>query len=132
MPAGTSLIVTATQQVAYTFTATEACVARSIKLDTGITTASLAANYNVPYVLVRVQEGYNANTITYPAITGDMYNPTNEVLISGVLTDNTVEDHKSNMIGRKMKAGDRLALIFFNNSGIDVTVSFEMPFTVLT
>ena len=71
---------------------------------------------------MRVPEGYNANTITYPALTADLYNPTDLVLISGVLTDGTVEDHKSNFIGRKMKAGDRLALIFY--SGVQQALLF--------
>ena len=65
----------------------------------------------VPYALVVVREGYNANTLTYPAITDDLYNPTMDVLISGILTDNAVEDHKSNAIGRKLKKGDRICLI---------------------
>ena len=75
---------------------------------------------------------YNANPISYPALSSDLYNPTNEVLISGVLTDGTVEDHKSNMIGRKMKAGDRLCLIFFNTSTSEAKVVFEMNWTILT
>ena len=87
----------------------------------------------VPYVLVRVQEGYNANTIVYPALTDDMYNPTNEVLMSGILTDQTSEDHKRNMIGRKLKANDRLALIFLNGSASSASsISFEISFSILT
>ena len=35
---GISTIGTGTQQIAYTFTAREACLARSIKLDVGVTT----------------------------------------------------------------------------------------------
>ena len=86
----------------------------------------------VPYVLVHVREGYNANTITYPAITTDMYNPTADVLISGILTDNAVEDHKYNMIGRKLKSGDRLALIYYSSASGEVRVQFEINFSVLT
>ena len=56
-------------------------------------------------------EGYNANSIVWPAITTDLYNPTMDVLISGVLTDGGVEDHKYNAIGRKLKTGDRLCLL---------------------
>ena len=71
---GTSAIATGTQQVAYTYTAREACVAKSIKLDVGVTTPG--SSTSIPYVLVLVQGGYNANQITYPALTDDMYNPT--------------------------------------------------------
>ena len=87
---------------------------------------------NMPYVLVRVAEGYTANTMTWPALTGDMYNPTDQVLISGVLTSGQSEDHKGNSIGRKMKAGDRMALIFLNGSSEDLDVSFEISFSILT
>ena len=127
---GVSTIGAGTQQIAYTFTAKEACLARSIKLDVGVTTPGSATC--IPYVLVLVQEGYNANTITYPAVTDDMYNPTMNVLISGVITDPVTEDHKANMIGRKMKAGDRLALILYNAANIGSDVSFEINFSVLT
>ena len=127
---GTSTIATGTQQVAYTYTARDACVAKSIKLDVGVTTPGSATS--IPYVLVLVQEGYNANQINYPALTDDMYNPTMNVLISGVITDPVTEDHKYNMMGRKMKAGDRLALIFYNAANIGSDVTFEINFSVLT
>ena len=58
--------------------------------------------------------------------------PTNLVLISGILTDAAVEDHKYNMIGRKMKKGDRLALIIQNRGEGAQTVSFEISFSVMT
>ena len=53
-----------------------------------------------------------------------------DVLISGVLTDGEVEDHKYNAIGRKLKIGDRLCLIYYSalGSGNSVQVSFEMNF----
>ena len=130
--AGFSNIATGTQQVAYTWTATDACTVKSIRLDAGATAITATPDTNVAYVLVRVPEGYNANTITYPALVADLYNPTDLVLISGVLTDGTVEDHKTNFIGRKMKAGDRLALIFYSGGAASVTISFEINFSVLT
>ena len=126
---GSSTVAAGTQQVAYTWTATDACTVKSIRLDLG---ASATSANIVPYVLVRVPEGYDANTMVYPAIGVDMYNPTDQVLISGILTDPTIEDHKSNWIGRKMKPGDRLALIIYNGEGVDVRVSFELSFSVLT
>ena len=67
--AGNSVIAGNTQIVAYTYTATEACTVRSIKLDVGMTIGNNEFAMCVPYVLVRVQEGYNANSITYPALT---------------------------------------------------------------
>ena len=80
-----------------------------------------------------VREGYNANSLVWPAVAGDLYNPTMDVLISGVLTDGAVEDHKSNMIGRKLKTGDRLALCILNGTPtVSCRVHFEMPFSVLT
>ena len=128
---GNTVLAAATQQIAYTFVAKEACVAKSIKLDVGATGADVGVL--VPYVLVRVQEGYNANNLVYPALADDMYNPTNEVLISGILTDQTSEDHKWNMIGRKLKANDRLALIFLNGSATSASsISFEISFSILT
>ena len=129
--AGAVRLVVSTQQVAYTWTAKEACTVKSIRLDCGVS-ASSPSQVNVPYVLVRVAEGYTANTMTYPALADDMYNPTDQVLISGVLTDGQSEDHKGNSIGRKMKAGDRMALIMLNGGSADVDVSFEISFSILT
>ena len=86
-----------------------------------------------PYALVVVREGYNANLLVYPALTDDLYNPTMDVLISGVLTDGSFEDHKWNKIGRKLKTGDRLCLIVYNTSGGTATdVAFELSFSFMT
>ena len=130
--AGQTAVATGTQGAAYTYTATQPCTVRSIKLDLGMITAA-AGDANVPYVLVVVREGYNVNQINYPAITDDLYNPTMDVLISGVLTDNTVEDHKFNSIGRKLKTGDRICLVLaaFGSAGQTI-VTFEMSFSVLS
>jgi len=130
---GAAVTMTAgAQSVVYTWEAKEACTVKSIKLDLGCTQSTTGA-VSVPYVLVRIPEGYAANTITYPALTDDMYNPTDQVLISGVLTDQSSEDHKFNAIGRKMKPGDRLGLICNNRDGTSAnTVTFELNFSVLT
>ena len=111
--AGQSNLTGGTQQTAYTYTADQACTVRSIKLDIGMDTGGLADAVVVPYALVVVREGYNANPLNYPAITDDLYNPTMDVLISGILTDNAVEDSKYNAIGRKLKKGDRICLIVY-------------------
>ena len=132
--AGQSTLIGATQQTAYTYTADQACTVRSIKLDIGMDTGGLTDAVVVPYALVVVREGYNANPLNYPAITDDLYNPTMDVLISGILTDNAVEDSKYNAIGRKLKKGDRICLIVYAPTGTiaSPTVFFEMNFTVLT
>ena len=111
--AGQSNLTGGTQQTAYTYTADQACTVRSIKLDIGMDTGGLVDAVVVPYALVVVREGYNANPLNYPAITDDLYNPTMDVLISGILTDNAVEDSKYNAIGRKLKKGDRICLIVY-------------------
>ena len=87
----------------------------------------------VPYALVVVREGYNANLLVYPALSDDLYNPTMDVLVSGVLTDGSFEDHKWNKIGRKLKTGDRLCLIVYNtSSGTATDVAFELSFSFMT
>ena len=131
--AGVSTIGFGTQQTAYTYTATQPCTVRSIKLDTGVTFSMPAKEATSSLTSLSSSEGYNANSMVWPAITTDLYNPTMDVLISGVLTDGEVEDHKYNAIGRKLKIGDRLCLIYYSalGSGNSVQVSFEMNFSVL-
>jgi hypothetical protein len=128
--AGATLVAATSQQVVYTWEAREACTVKSIKLDLGVSDGVGAEI--IAYCLVRIPEGYSANPLTYPALTTDLYNPTELVLISGVLTDVAVEDHKFNSIGRKMKAGDRMGLIVLNPLAGDSTVAFEISFSVLT
>ena len=122
--AGAVRMVVSTQQVAYTWTAKEACTVKSIRMDCGVSLGT-PATVNMPYVLVRVAEGYTANTMAYPALTDDLYNPTDQVLISGVLTDGQTEDHK----GIQLVV---MALIFLNRGSADVDVSFEISFSILT
>ena len=128
---GAATIGVASQSAVYTYTATKACVAKNIKLDIGAT-EDAATTVACPYVLVVVREGYNPNLINYPALTDDMYNPTMDVLISGVLTDSKSEDHKSNFIGRKLKKGDRLCLIVLSAAAsASVNVVFECSMSIL-
>jgi len=117
----------------YVYTAESAQTVKSIKLDIGMseTETVTMANHAIAYALVVVREGYNANALNYPAVADDLYNPTMDVLISGVVTDTTVEDHKYNMIGRKLKAGDRLCLLSRSTAGNAMTI-FELSFSVLT
>ena len=127
---GNVLLGPTAQQVVYTWTATEACTVKSIKLDLGCT--EYDGEHSV-MAYVRIPEGYGANTITFPALTDDMYNPTDLVLMSGVITDISLEDHKYNAIGRKMKPGDRIGLVCYNTDMTQATkVSFELSFSVLT
>ena len=51
--------------------------------------------------------------------------------MSGVLTENSTEDHKYNSIGRKLKAGDRICLIVKGMENNSASVTFEMSFSVL-
>ena len=117
----------------YIYTATDPLTVMNIKLDTGaVADIDVAAGVTIAYCLVHVREGYNANNITYPALSDDMYNPTNDVIISGVLTDSSIEDHKYARIGRKMKPGDRLVLLYFLEAATGTAnVSFEINFTTL-
>ena len=116
----------------YVYTAGSAQTVRSIKLDLGLFTGTdNQANKGCSYALVVVREGYQANALNYPALTTDMYNPTMDVLISGVVTDESVEDHKFNNIGRKLKTGDRICLIVRSISGTALC-TFELSFSVLT
>ena len=131
--AGSTTVGSGVQQTAYTFTASQAGVVKSIKLDVGVVASSGGEDVgNLAYALVLVREGYNVNNMTYPALTDDLYNPTNDVLISGVLSGGTIEDHKSNKIGRKMKAGDRIALIFYNVAAYNMAGFFELSFSYMT
>ncbi len=110
----------------FMYTASEPQTVTKFKLDTGIQgtfTGTLA------YALVVVPEGYSANPLTYPATSTDLYNPTVNVLISGVLTDTAVEDHKSSSYSRKLKTGDRIALLY--NPTAASQVGYEISFTTI-
>ena len=85
----------------------------------------------VAYALVVVREGYNPNQLNWPAVSTDMYNPTMDVLISGVLTSESAEDHKGNKIGRKLKTGDRVMLLGYNVGTGNAVVMFEMSASIL-
>ena len=87
----------------YVYTAGSAQTVKSIKLDIGQNTTSTTPQNGAVYAIVVVREGYQANALQWPALTTDLYNPTMDVLVSGVLTDPAVEDHKWNAIGRKLK-----------------------------
>jgi len=132
---GYSDVAPNTQQAAYTYTASTACTVKSIKLDIGANLSSGTGDITLAYALVVAREGYNANPLIWPAVGGanDLYSPTMDVLVSGVLSDTTVEDHKSNMIGRKLKTGDRLVLLVLNGSATGINrVLFDLNFSVLT
>ena len=128
---GSANVVGGTQQIAYTYEATQACVVKSVKLDIGIRSGD--SQSTMPYILGVFREGNSVNNLIYPALTDDMYNPTLNVLISGVLNSDGIEDHKSNYIGRKLKKGDRLFLLVRNyNATGNNDVAFEISFSVMT
>ena len=126
-----SLGLAGTTYTGYVYEADVPQTVRSIRLDTGkVSFQNEVDDQAIVYALVVVREGYNTNNLNYPAVNDDMYNPTQDVLISGVLTGNSVEDHKFNTIGRKLKAGDRLALLYRSVAETE-KASFELSFTAL-
>ena len=118
--------------VGYVFTAKENGTASNIKLETLI--GQSADNpMTIPYAVVYIPEGYDANTIAWPAVTDDLYNPTKYALITGILLDNQIRDNKSTRYSRKMVPGDRLALIYRGtNSSVTTQVAFSINFTFST
>ena len=87
----------------------------------------------IPYAVVYIPEGYDANNIAWPAVTDDLYNPTKYALITGILFDNQVRDLKSTRYSRKMVPGDRIALIYRGtNSAVTAQVAFSINFTFST
>ena len=91
--------VTNSTGAAYIWTATTPCTVTNFKLDIGEESAN--QYWPVAYALVYVPEGYNVNSLTFPALTDDMYNPTKMVIISGVCNSAGNEDHKSSRYSRK-------------------------------
>lgn len=125
--------VAGTTYTGYVYTSQQAETVKGIKLDMGMLTSAASSSNGaaIAYAIVVVREGYNANSLTYPAIAVDMYNPTMDVLMSGVLTDNQVEDHKYNGVGRKMKGGDRICLLVLGTVA-NLDSAFELSFSVVT
>ncbi len=118
-----------TTGVGYTYTAVLPQTAFNFRLDITDT----IANESVAYALVYIPEGYDANQIVYPAFNTNMYNPTTNVIISGVLaaTDRMGDDdEKFQRIGRKMQTGDRIALLVYSTQ--PAQGSFELNFTIVT
>lgn len=123
--AGTAIIDPQAQSVGYIYEAVDPQTASNFKIDLGIGSPASV----MPYVLVYIPEGYDATTINYPAVTLDLYNPTKNVLINGVLTSDESEDHKYSRYGRKMAPGDRIALVFLNTKTSIVSVSYQISFS---
>ena len=127
--AGNVVLAAGAQGVGYLFTATDPCTATKFRLDTGLTAG---VSGPMAYALVYVPSGYSINNLTYPTVPpANMYEPAMQVLVSGVLTDNATEDHKSSRYGRRMASGDRVALIYLNATGQNHTASFELNFTTV-
>ena len=81
--ATTQLSQAGTTYTGYLYTADVPQTARGIRLDCGIVRNDNEAT--VAYALVVVREGYNTNDLNFPAVNDDLYNPTQDVLISGSL-----------------------------------------------
>jgi len=120
-----------TTVVAYNYLADEPVTATNFRLDIG-TSANSAP---IAYALVVVPDGYNANTLTYPtSAPTNFYEPVQNVLISGVISinNNGLEDHKSSRYSRKLKEGDRIALLIYNAyASAAQPVAWEMSFTTV-
>ena len=128
--AGKSVVPPSVTTTGYVWTAVETGTVTNIKLDTGMDRDPATALQNaIAYALVYVPEGYNANALTFPALTDDLYNPTKNVLISGVLNSTAMEDHKFTKYSRKVVRGDRLCLLYYNTDAANQEVSFELNFT---
>ena len=116
----------------YLFTATDPCTATNFKLDTG---ALVQLTDPIAYALVYVPSGYATNNLNYPTAPGvsNLYDPSHNVLISGVLSTNSDnEDHKSSRYSRKMNSGDRIALLYYSaDPNSAVPVGWELSFTTL-
>ena len=125
--AGSVTLAAATQGIGYLYEASTPQTVTNFRLDTGPLTSMSAP---VAYVLVYIPEGYNANNITFPATTDDMYNPSKSVILSGVIVTNQ-QDHKYSRYSRKMAPGDRLALLYLNTSAEEELVSYEINFTAV-
>ena len=123
MPAATTAAV-------YTFTADEPLTATNFQLDIG----TYNITQGVPYALVHVPDGYQANVLNYPTVAPqNLYEPVQNVLISGVITNNSqgIQDHRRSRYSRKLREGDRIALLVYNPLTEAVPVSFELNFTTV-
>ena len=126
--AGNFEVVASNQLSGYVFTATDPCTATNFKLDIG----QFAGLLPLPYALIFIPDGYEANLITYPTVPpANFYEPSQDVLISGVITSLTTEDNKVSRYSRKMNTGDRIALLVKNIQTTDITCAFELNFTTV-
>ena len=115
--------------IGYVFTAKENGTVSNFKLENCIISMGTGTNTTVPYAVVYVPEGYNANNLTWPAVVDDMYNPTKNVLMSGILINSENRDFKSSRYSRKVVPGDRICLIYQGPVNNAITVGFTINFT---
>ena len=127
--AGNFSVAVSNQLTGYVFTATDPCTATNFKLDIG----QFSGPQPVPYALVFIPDGYTANYVTYPSVPPvNFYEPSQNVLISGVLTSTGHEDEKFSRYSRKMATGDQIALLVRNLSlTTEIVCAFELSFTTV-
>ena len=121
-------IAPSTTETVYSYEVETPQTIMNISLDLSPGDASVP---HTPYALVVVPEGYTANSINWPAISDDMYNPTKNVLIAGVLGPETSDMPRYVRIGRKMAHGDRIALLVYNAGVAPTAVMYTLSFTAL-
>ncbi len=130
--AGNSSYTAGNQGTAFNYIAQVPQTATNFQLDIGAAVFGQGAGAEVVYALVRIPEGYLANNLNYPSTTDDIYNPTKDVLISGILTSNQAEDHKFSKYSRKLAPGDQIALRILNSTGSSTRVMWELSFTYIS
>ena len=128
-------LVSTSQIVAYTYTATDPCKVCNLSLEIGLDDNTDANSEKVYYAVVYVPEGYNVNTMQVTDVTQDLYNPTKNIMVVGVLTNDGGGAKKTfSRVSRKMAVGDRIALIINrvnNGSTQDNTGNFVLQFTTV-
>ena len=119
---GSTSVATNSSQVFYVFAATSAGTLTSMTLS--LTNGTSSSSEDGTYCLVYVPEGYNANTVRDWSTPGTFYEPEEQVLLAGIIpsTGGPTGPWKSKT-SRKVRNGDRIALILTNNEADSAMLS---------
>ncbi len=119
---------------AIVWTADTPCTVTNFRLNLGIT--QFSGSEQMAYCLLRRPE-FNVPSpeplyFNWPALNDDLYNPTNQVIIAGFITDDASTQNRFSRYSRKMHPGDQIILAVLNpNASSSVNFSFELSFTQL-